>query len=209
MLLKENFINFASFHLKVQKFYSFSPYALENNYVVVHNHKKFWWAVKLSIFAAFVLQLWIQIFQNPESEPLATTSISVLFAEIWSYLLFQDTLTFQRTEEISRGFNYFVQFEHHNLSSWTTSNGMKNWDRKLFTTMLFATVTCGPISVPLYALLRWFDPCNSATFGWTLLPECFNEVEDVEWTNKSRFILESTIIFTCWVLLGESRFKSE
>jgi len=54
------------------------------------------------------------------------------------------------------------------------------------------------VTIP-YALLRWIIPCNSATLGYFLIPECENFESDLEWGFRSKLMLIciSMLAFYC------------
>ncbi|CAL8129001.1 unnamed protein product [Orchesella dallaii] len=211
MLIQGNIMSFIRKFVREQEFYGTAPFTTDptNLQLTLTTGKgrlrmifEKW---KIGMCYLHFIVLWMQLVHevNEGLAPLVVSLKSFLYAFAMTVAAVSKNGVHKRSADCVELFNLFLQFERKHIKESTKTKLMRPETRQ---TMFF--LLCGMISTPLiiptYVLQLWFLPCNSATFGYFLFPECANAHNlntKPNWAASSLFGLFLSCFMTLWLTL--------
>jgi len=206
MLLTQKFVKGFQIHLKIQQFLGTYPFFFNRDsscvpkLVVASDTSIKWRWLKLAFSIILVSTLWIQVALAKETEQLVTTLESTMNVSAITVFVIHGFVYMKRIGFVVDLFNGLIQFEKERPQEFNNRPvvGMEKWVIKGF--HLCGDTAC-PSIIGAYAVQRWLIPCTSATFAWTILPECFDDdPHHGSWSEASVLKLILLILFLTWLL---------
>jgi len=171
-----------------------------------------WQWFKIGVSVGFCCIFWIQLFQGRATEGLPTTLETLLYASGSTVCTIMSAAYLHRNDAVVELLTCFLNFEKHQSQIAPTFSLSKR-GKLLVNFIQFSGFVCSPVILSCYVIQRWMNPCTSATFGWNLLMECFDEeFKHIgnKLSRKSLIYLTGCLLFTYWValdLLGKFAFQ--
>ncbi|CAL8092348.1 unnamed protein product [Orchesella dallaii] len=213
MYLQENFIKFTRGHVRQQNFLGTCPYSFnatsDQSLSLLEPTKESLWLKKLrkfkrclAIFNCFVL--WAQLIHEMKSKSKVTagTKLANYFSSLTvSTVTLQKWTTLKHSGNTIELFNLIIRFEKNNLMRMEAPRILTKSYKLLIKICVLGLRFGSPIIVVGYVLERWMIPCNAATFGYLLLPECDDGYAETgrRWSLPSKSGLLSLVLVTIWM----------
>ncbi|CAL8092351.1 unnamed protein product [Orchesella dallaii] len=212
MYLQENFIKFTRGHVRQQNLIGSCPFYFNTppgiSFSLLEPTRESLWHKKLMKFkrclAVFnCCVLWAQLvheIKNKTNISTGTKLANYFCALTVSTITLQKLITLKHYANTIELLNLILRFEDNYLIRMEAPRILTK-SYKLLIQMCVLGLRSGiPLIVLGYVLERWVIPCNAATSGYVLLPECDEEFSKTErrWSLQSKLGLLSVMAGSLW-----------
>ncbi|CAL8128789.1 unnamed protein product [Orchesella dallaii] len=209
MYLQENFISLTRGQVRQQNILGSSPYSFTNDGLHLEHNKESFKCAKLrqlkrTLATFYLFVLWGQLLHEIKTNGKLTAGTKLanyFYALTSSTITLQKWATLKHSKNTIELFNLFVEFENRSLMGSEVPRFLSKSYKFLMQLCTLGLQYGIPFIMVGFAVERWIIPCNSATAGYLLFPECDNGIEGPanDWSLQSQLGLLSILLVTLWM----------